>query len=147
MTPYEAAEVFACFEAADDYDEGLMWRVDMKNRDMRLFALCNDLFYWATADCEGILVKDIPLLRQTLEDLLVVEAGYELSRLFSARKRKLRPQAPCYKGMEEPVKVLFDACSTAEEREKADSDDADWWLSFAARLKEARYAQRDGPNA
>lgn len=136
MTPYEAAEVFALFELADDFDCGLFWRVDMTpggSREMRLFAECNDLFYWATADAEQITVEDIPLLRQALDDLRPLRAEYEMGHLFAARKRKLRPQGPCYKDMEDGVAALYDACCTEAERTTADNRDAAWWAAFAHR--------------
>jgi len=134
VNPYEAAEVLALFELAEDY-ESLMWRVEMRpgwERETKLFALCNDLFYWATADCEEITVADIPLLRRTLADLARVDATYHLAWLFAARKRKLRPQKPCYKGLEKAVAEMFDECCTEAERQEADDKDRDWWLAFAA---------------
>ena len=138
MTPYEAAEVLALFDQADDH-EGVFWRVDMDHgRDVKLFANCSDLFYWATADAEEITREDIPLLRQTLADLKAVDAAYNLNELFAARKRKLRPQRPCYRHFEAPVAALFDACCTEEERAEADRKDRDWWLAFAASQKRER---------
>lgn len=137
MTPYQAAEVFALFERADDYDEGLFWRVDMQSpgRNVKLFAQCSDLFFWATADLEEITAGDIPLLRRTLEDLEAADASYELAPLFAARKRKLRPQKPCYKDYSPAVAALYDACCTEKERASADRKDRNWWLSFAASQK------------
>lgn len=137
MTPFEAAEVFALFEAADDFDCGVIWRVDMTpgaGREMRLFAECNDLFHWACADAEEITVEDIPLLRQTLEDLKPLRAEYELGHLFAARKRRLRPQKPCYKDMDPPVAALYDACCTEAERTAASERDAAWWIAAAHRI-------------
>lgn len=136
MTPYEAAEVFALFAEADDFDCGVFWRVDMTpgaNREMTLFAECNDLFFWATADAEPITVADVPLLRQALGDLRPLRAEYEMGHLFAARKRKLRPQKPCYKDIDPGVAALYDACCTEEERAAADKGDAAWWAAFAHR--------------
>ena len=141
MTPYEAAEVFALFAEAEDFDSGLLWRVDMTpgaNREMRLFAECSDLFHWATADFEEIAVEDTPLLRRTLDDLKPLRAEYELGHLFAARKRGLRPQKPCYKGMEAPVVALFDACCTDEERAEFDRRDRAFWLSVAASQRDKK---------
>jgi hypothetical protein len=141
VTPYEAAEVFALFAEADDFDCGVFWRVDMSpgaNREMRLFAQCNDLFHWATADAEEITADDVPLLRQTLDDLKPLRAEYELGNLFAARKRKLRPQEPCYKDMDPPVAALYDACCTEEERKAADDRDAAWWITAAHRIAAAK---------
>jgi len=139
MTPYEAAEVFALFAEAEAFDSALLWRVDMTpgaNREIRLFAECNDLFHWATADFEEITVGDIPLLRRTLEDLKPLRAEYELGHLFAARKRKLRPQRPCYKDMEPAVAALYDACCTEAERTTASEGDAAWWIAAAHRIKQ-----------
>lgn len=141
MTPYEAAEVFALFEEADVFDSALLWRVDMTpgaNRETRLFAECNDLFHWATADFEEIKVNDVPLLRKTLDDLKPLRAQYELGHLFVARKRGLRPQKPCYKNMEPAVAALYDACCTEEEWAAAAERDAAWWVAVAHRIARQR---------
>lgn len=136
MTPYEAAEVFAMFAEAEDFEGGLFWRVDMapgRDREMKLFAQCSDFFYWATADLEEITRDDIPLLRQTLSDLKAIGAEEELDHLFAARKRRMRPQRPCYKDFDPPVAALYDACSTEGERTAADKRDAAEWIAVAHR--------------
>jgi hypothetical protein len=140
MTPYEAAEVLALFAEAEDFEGGVFWRVDMTpggTREMTLFAECNDLFFWATADLEEITTADIPLLRATLDDLKALRScdEGELGHLFAARKRKLRPQRPCYKGMSPGAAALYDACCTEEERKAADEGDAAWWIAVAHRAK------------
>lgn len=131
VTPEEAAFVLHLWDRADLYED-LMWRVDRTDGsyDVRMHANCSDLFFWATADCEEILPADFPLLVQTLQDLEAVGCAYNLPELFAARKRKLRPQAPCYKHFEDAVKPLFDACCTTEERADADRKDQDWWIAF-----------------
>ena len=134
MTPYEAAEILALFAEAHDFDCGVMWRVDMSpgaDRETRLFAECNDLFFWGAADAEEIAVDDVPLLRQALADLRPLRAQYEMGHLFAARKRGMRPQRPCYKDMDAAVAALYDACCTEEERAVADKHDAAWWAAFA----------------
>jgi hypothetical protein len=143
VTPYEAAEVFALFAEAEDFDFGLMWRVDMTpggTRDMKLLAVCSDFFFWATADAEEITLADVPLLRQTLDDLRPLAAEYEMGTLFAARKRRMRPQQPCYKDFDPPVAALYDACCTEEERAAADKRDAAWWIGAAHRATEQRAA-------
>jgi len=139
VTPNEAAAIFAVFEKADDY-EALMWRVDMKPDvpEIKLFAKCNDVFFWATADAEEITAADLPLLRSCLADLEKADAPYYLDWLFAARKRKLRPQKPCYKNMETDVAALFDACCTEAERADAEKRDAAWWVAFAHKIKDER---------
>ena len=138
MTPYEAAEVFALFAEAEDFENGVFWRVDMtpgRNREMRLFAECSDLFFWGTADCEEITPADVPLLRHALDDLKPLGAEYELGHLFAARKRKLRPQKPCYKDMAPAVAALYDACCAEEEREAASKKDAAQWIALAHQVR------------
>lgn len=129
MTPYEAAEVMSLWQRADLFGD-LSWRVDMRegrNRAVTLLANCSDLFAWATADCEEITRDDIPLLERTLTDLLAVDAEYLLPELFAARKRRMRPQKPCYKDWPPEVAALFDACCTDEERAEFDKRDAAFW--------------------
>lgn len=140
MTPYEAAEVFALFEQAEDFDNGLIWRVDTtpgRDRAMKLFAECSDFFAWASADLEEITRDDIPLLRRALADLKPLSAEYELGHLFAARKRQMRPQKPCYKDMEAPVAALYDACCTEDERAEFDHKDTEFWLTVAAKNRKA----------
>lgn len=134
MTPAEAVRVLAIWERAD-MTEMLYWRVDSPD-DVRMFATCSDLFYWATADLEEITPQDLPALEQTLEDLLAIDCTEELPHLFAARKRQLRPQAPCYKYIAEMARPLYDACCTAQEREAADKADASWWAAFARSQRE-----------
>lgn len=139
MTPSDAAAVLSVFERADDY-ESLMWRVTTTDgeRDVKLFALCNDVFFWATADCVEITAGDVPLLESCLADLAVTGEEYYLAELLAARKRGLRPQAPFYKGMGQATAALFDACCTAEERAEAERKDAAWWIAVAHKVRDSR---------
>lgn len=122
--------VLRVFEQADAQSE-LYWRFDIDYPgQLSLLAMCNDLFWWATADCEEITPENIEILEQTFLDLKEIESKptYKLpdesrpskfrpiypmsyiSELFSARSRKMRPQQPCYKTMSPDIAVLFDAC-------------------------------------
>jgi hypothetical protein len=135
MTPSEAAAVLSAFERADDY-ESLMWRVDMDaGPDVKLLALCSDVFFWATADAEEITAADLTLLEACLADLAKTGETYYLAELFAARKRKLRPQKPIYERMSEATAMLFDACCTAEERAEAEHKDAAWWIAVAHKIE------------
>jgi hypothetical protein len=142
VTPNEAAAVFAAFERADDY-ESLIWRVEMKPYYVpviKLFAMCNDVFFWATADAEEITLADVPQLEECLADLGKCGEPWVtcyLPELFAARKRKMRPQKPFYKNMPEDVAALFDACCTAGERAEAEKQDAAWWVAVAHKIKGA----------
>lgn len=133
MKGEEALPIFALFQKADDY-KTLYWTADPEGNQIRLWADCSDWFFWATADGEEITPGDVPLLETSLDDLLRIGAAEYLSELYASRKRRLRPQAACYKDMPEAVKPLFDACSTAEEREAADKADAAWWVSVAKKV-------------
>ncbi len=142
MTPNEAVAVFAVFERGDDY-ESLIWRVDAKPYYVpviKLFATCNDVFFWATADAEEITADDVPLLEACLADLEKCGESWAiayLAELFAARKRHLRPQKPFYKDMPADVAALFDACCTAEERAEAEKRDAAWWIAVAHKIKDS----------
>ena len=111
-------EVLAVYARADIYD-GLFWKV--KDRQVELFAMCSDLFWWATADLEPILPEDVPLLWSCLDDLLDVGDSAEvyLSELYAARKRGMRPQQPYYRKEFDSVEglpALFDKCGPERNR-------------------------------
>lgn len=124
--------VLAVFQQADDY-ESLVWRVSRTDTDadVKLLSNCSDVFFWATADLEEITAADIPLLEQSLADLKVTKQTEYFPDLFAARKRKMRPQKPVYKSMNEATAALFDACCTPEERAEAEKKDAAFWLHVA----------------
>ena len=97
------------------YDDGdchdaLFWRSELGAR-LELFAMCNDVFYWATADAEPITRETLPILEQALADLKAIDKTWALSELYAARVRKLRPQRPWLKLRKDPELVeLFMAC-------------------------------------
>lgn len=119
--------VLAVWESCDISD-GLTWRVH--EQDVKVFALCNDLFWWATADLEEITEDDLPLLERCAADLRSVDAEYFLGELFASRQRGMRPQFPWgrtyirdaqkYEGdtLAPAVRALFDA--TGPERDRKD---------------------------
>lgn len=106
------------FARCDTYD--LFWKVN--GDDAWIGALCNDVFYWATADVEEITPTDFDLLDSCADDLLAIDEGGYLPELFCARKRKMRPQTPWgrtyvanpgrYEGdnLDPRLRALFDAC-------------------------------------
>jgi hypothetical protein len=135
MTAEEAAAVLALFEQADSYDL-VTWKVDMTAGPaaVRLFAICSDVFHYACADAEEITAADLPLLSSCLADLQ--QAGNEtfyMGELFAARKRKMRPIAQAMTDMAGPVRRLFEACSTAEQRAEADRQDEMLWSGVVRR--------------
>lgn len=117
--------VLAIWEQCDISD-GITWRVT--DQDVEVFAICNDVFYWATADLEEITEADILLLAQCASDLRAVDAEYYLGELFATRKRGMRPQFPWgrtyvreaqkYEGDSLPaaVRALFDAAGPERDR-------------------------------
>lgn len=113
MTARESfiTDVLDVYWRADVHDS-LWWST--QNGELKLFAICNDLFYWATADLEEITADDVDLLRETRNELAALEdddmGELYLSELFAARKRGMRPQRPCYKTWSPVVAALFDAC-------------------------------------
>lgn len=115
--PPHAAEVMALFGFPNgaDASDTMWWRTE-SDGSITLYAMCNDLFYWATADCEKIEEGDVELLRQTLEDLRQIDEEWALHELFAARKRKMRPQRPCYKHFGPKLTALFDACGPERDR-------------------------------
>ena len=100
----------------DCYGESLYWRTDAEYAPITFFIICNDIFNWASADCEKIDPEDPPALRQAIEDIVATN-DYSLktdqfimgSILWCARKRKMRPQHWIYPKYTE-VRTLFDAC-------------------------------------
>lgn len=94
----------------EDYD--LWWRTDGEYAPVTFFINCNDLFFWASADCEAITENNIEDLKQAYQD---AKACYDLGScfaqlLFCCRQRKMRPQKPYYEHLPEPMWSLFDAC-------------------------------------
>lgn len=112
------AEVLAIFAEADAREE-LFWKPDDDGRIL-FFAMCNDWFWWATADCEPIEPQDVPLLRQTLTDLQALPGaddgawdGIYLSSLYASRKRQMRPMIQVFTDenkVPEAVAELLRAC-------------------------------------
>ena len=125
----------------DKYDLtiNLMWQVDLEKEELHLMVLCNDLFYWACADVEEITLENLPLLKQTIQDLIemadkvisntfmlfngtskreehILKRTHEIeylhyaTDLFCCRSRKMRPQDAYYRNLPESISALFDAC-------------------------------------
>lgn len=82
---YDVLELFYLADLCD----GLMWST--KDGVVTFSTLCSDVFWWGTADAEGITPDDLPLLHQCLADLREVDQEYLVPELFAARKRGLRP--------------------------------------------------------
>ena len=88
-----------------DLNDEIYWDVDLN-----FFAICNDIFWWGTADLEPITETDLDLLRQSTDD-----AGPNGIILYCARKRKMRPQGTFYKYIKIEEHKLFNACGPERE--------------------------------
>lgn len=115
-------------EEADLHSE-LFWRVDHPDPGLHLYAMCNDTFYWASADAEEITPVNLSVLEQTSVDLQALEAARTgpvtaqtvlpmcyLGELFAARVRHMRPQRPKYRDMSPGIAALFDSCGPERDR-------------------------------
>lgn len=121
--------VLTVYDEADNH-ELLFWRVGRETLGkIELYARCNDLFWWGTADAEEITADNVAILERTLVDLRDISVTERsgkaakrdfpelyLSELFAARSRKMRPQRPCYDTMSQPIAALFDACGPERDR-------------------------------
>lgn len=90
-----------------DNCDNILWRNDETESDFKFFVLCSDIFEWGTADCEEILLDDIPELTQAKKDMAGLHEDYDWPTLWVARKRGRRPQGAYYKNMSEEAKKLF----------------------------------------
>lgn len=101
-------------ETFDGYHE-IWWRTDEPEyAPITFFARCNDLFYWACADCEDVTPDNIGEMESATADVLAVlaedssKAYLYATALFCCRIRKMRPQGAWYRGVDPRVVPLFD---------------------------------------
>ncbi len=109
------------FDNCDD----IFWRTDGEYAPITFLAMCNDMFWWGTADCEEITPENIDVFEQAFADCRAAagRAGtFYGTSMFVARVRKMRPQGAAYPPMvagEEAQRralwALFDACGPARE--------------------------------
>jgi hypothetical protein len=145
-TPWTIETLARFFRVLDDADqhEGFWWRANEKEYEpFKILINCNDLFYWACADCEEVTPDTLDLFEQSIRDVHAlheqwgkafsarhrdktstgpveddppyVDTGLGLL-LYCARVRKLRPQGAYYDAFPPAVAALFDAAGP--EREK-----------------------------
>lgn len=76
-----------------------------------IFAVCSDVFEWATADCEQITESNIECFEKSLQDVLETSGGDPTwgAALFAARVRGMRPQGASYP-TDRRLWPLFDWC-------------------------------------
>lgn len=120
------ARFFRITDNADCYDS-FWWRANEPQYEpFKLLVNCNDLFYWASADCEEITPDNLDILEQAFKD---IKPFYDLwaksfksgkgdkvpyvpmdlaPLLFCARVRNMRPQGAYYQDFPPGVDVLFD---------------------------------------
>lgn len=117
--------------------EAIWWRTDNEYAPVTFFVNCNDLFYWACADCEQLTPENLPKLLDACVDCRKAmgcesygsgidinwtkfERFYDAASwaplLLVARVRGMRPQRPYYKSIPEDLHALFDACGPERDR-------------------------------
>lgn len=86
--------------------DSVFWRCDGEYAPVTFMAICNDTFWWGTADCEKITEENIGVFEQSIED----SKDFAME-LFVARVRKMRPMNCFCKGIQDPkVLEMFNAC-------------------------------------
>ena len=107
--------ILAAFAVADAHGD-LFWRID--DGTLTFYAMCNDVFWWATSDCEPITEGTLPLLEQTLVDLQSLGQPLYLAELYSARARGMRPQRKWLRAEQGALRALFEACGPERDPEE-----------------------------
>jgi hypothetical protein len=114
-------EVLQLIAKTDSFD-AVWWRCDGEYAPITFLVNCNDLFRWATADCEKLTSENLPILKQSIADVYEAshdeygDAEWEWGYLlFCARIRKLRPQQPAYPN-DKLLRALFDAVGPPRNR-------------------------------
>jgi len=121
------------FNDYGDLWESIWWRTDPEYAPVTFFVNCNDVFYWACADCETITPDNLPLLIQSVKDVRSqlaptdvnqfieeYECGSLGAMLFCCRVRGMRPQHPQLEHIDQKFQHLFLACGP--ERNPKDGD-------------------------
>jgi len=103
---------------AFDNCEEIWWRTDDEYAPVTFFVNCNDLFFWATSDCEKVTPENIHLLKKSFTDVEAIEEFSQLGgSLFCCRSRKMRPQGAAYP-KDERLWPLFDECGPNRDVDK-----------------------------
>jgi len=119
--------------------DSIWWRTDDEYAPVTFWVNCNDLFYWACADCETITTENFDLILQTVNDVAAAmgavsprsrdknvpfketydawkSVGGYAAELWCCRVRGMRPQQPCYKNIPDVLKPFFDAAGPERDR-------------------------------
>lgn len=112
-------EVLRLMDETDCY-HAIWWRCTGEFAPVTFFVNCNDLFEWATADCETLTPDDLPALQTSIAEVREIDKKGEEDHdwgflLWCARKRQMRPQQPAYPNNER-LRALFDACGPVHTR-------------------------------
>mgnify|MGYP006280617621 CR=1 FL=1 len=110
----EVCTVIQALNAVDIETDAILLNGD--DNEITISIMCNDLFWWGTADAEKVTTEDIPLLKQCYADLNQEHLGWaalNTPELYVARKRKMRPQGAYYKYFPKEIWPLFNACGPA----------------------------------
>jgi len=118
MTTTDDALTILAYIAEQDMHDAIFWRCDGQYAPITIWVNCNDLFYWATADCEELTIENLPVLKQAVVDIDAVGPVLGILHapaLFACRVRGMRPQQPAYPHgdyieNEPKLRALFDAC-------------------------------------
>ena len=104
--PHQFVQRVLTLLAKHDAHGDVFWWTEDTMAPITFLVNCNDLFYWACADCEPLTPENIDELERAYEEVGHMYA----SELFCARVRKMRPQPPCYKNWPPEIAAKFDAC-------------------------------------
>ena len=112
MNRDHALEILA-YIAKQGLHDSIWWRCDGEFSPITIFIVCNDQFYWATADLEKITADNFSVLKQAIGDAKNIDPVLGALRgclLFCCRVRGMRPQQPAYPTDKPEWREIFDAC-------------------------------------
>jgi hypothetical protein len=87
------------------WDGDIFW-----DESLNFTVLCNDAFYWGSADAEELTQDSFNDLEKS-----IVDAGDDGCLLYCARRRGMRPQGAMYEYLDKNSWTLFDACGPERE--------------------------------
>ncbi|HEX7069877.1 MAG TPA: hypothetical protein VF190_03680 [Rhodothermales bacterium] len=136
-TPWTIDTLARFFRMLDDADlhDGFWWRANEPQYEpFKILINCNDLFYWACADCEEVTPENLDALEQALRDVRDVKTAIEPEfismrealQLFCCRVRGMRPQGAWYDGFPPPLAALFDAAGPNRDGERWNTPRAEY---------------------
>lgn len=104
------------FAKHDGDSEDIYWH-ESETGELQMLVICNDVFWWGTADLEAITADNVALLEQCFADVAAIQCPdkpwmvdqHRALTLFCARIRKMRPQGRLYDYIDKELHPLFDA--------------------------------------